>query len=141
MLLASFWLAMIVAIPGAVAWGITAVMSALLVGALVSYGSARITVHRAGEGASELRVGRARIETRHLGTVVALDADQTRRTAGRDADVRAYLLLRPFLKRSVKVTITDPADPAPYWLVSTRHPDELARALTSTAGSPADPLI
>ncbi len=35
--------------------------------------------------------------------------------------------------------ITDPADPAPYWLVGTRHPDELARALTelnesSTAG-------
>ena len=23
--------------------------------------------------------------------------------------------------------ITDPADPAPYWLVCTRHPDELAR--------------
>jgi len=29
------------------------------------------------------------------------------------------------------VEITDPADPAPYWLVATRHPEELARALTA----------
>jgi hypothetical protein len=42
--------------------------------------------------------------------------------AGRDADARAYLLLRPYLKRAVRVEITDPADPTPYWLVSTRHP-------------------
>ena len=55
-----------------------------------------------------------------------LDADATRRAAGVDADARAFLLLRPYLKRSVRVEITDPADPAPYWLVSTRHPDELA---------------
>jgi hypothetical protein len=29
------------------------------------------------------------------------------------------------------VTVTDPADPAPYWLVSTRRPAELADALAS----------
>ena len=63
----------------------------------------------------------------HLGTATALDAESTRRIAGVDADARAYLLLRPYLKRAVRVEITDPADPAPYWLVSTRHPDELGR--------------
>ena len=36
---------------------------------------------------------------------------------------------RLHLKRSVRVEITDPADPAPYWLLSTRHPDRLARAI------------
>jgi hypothetical protein len=57
--------------------------------------------------------------------------------AGPEADARAYLLLRPYLKRAVKVEITDPADPAPYWLVGTRRPDQLASALeelTRTAG-------
>jgi hypothetical protein len=49
--------------------------------------------------------------------------------AGPGADARAYLLLRPYLKRAVKVEITDPADPAPYWLLSTRHPDRLAGAI------------
>ena len=39
-------------------------------------------------------------------------------------------MLRPYLKRAVRVEITDPADPAPYWLVSSRHPEELAQVLT-----------
>ena len=52
-----------------------------------------------------------------------------------DADARAYLLLRPYLKRAVKVEITDRADPAPYWLISTRHPEELAQALVALTQS------
>lgn len=130
MLLATLWLAMVVALPGLLALGITAVLLALMVAALVSYGSARIAVVD-----GELHAGRAHIEARFLGTVEALDAEATRRTAGRDADVRAFLLLRPFLDRAVRVRIDDPADPAPYWLLSTRHPDRLAKALTSLAGS------
>ena len=60
--------------------------------------------------------------------------DVSWRAAGVDADARAYLLLRPYLKRAVKVEITDPADPAPYWLVSTRHADALVRALGQESG-------
>ena len=59
-----------------------------------------------------------------------LDAAASHRVAGVDADARAYLLLRPYVKRSVQVPVQDPADPAPYWLVSTRRPDRLAAALT-----------
>jgi hypothetical protein len=33
------------------------------------------------------------------------------------------------------VDITDPADPTPYWLVSTRHPDQLADAVTTLTRS------
>ncbi len=124
MLVASLWLAMIVAVPAALAWVVTAAALALLTLLLRAYGASRIVV---GDGV--LRVGRARIEARHLGRVEPLDADQARRAAGVEADARAYLLLRPYLKRAVKVEITDPADPAPYWLISTRHPDELAGAL------------
>nr|WP_221634143.1 DUF3093 domain-containing protein [Nocardioides luti] len=124
MLVASLWLAVIVAVPGPIAWVVTAIAFGLLALAFVSYGSARVSV---GDGV--FRAGRAHIETRHLGPAVALDAEATRRTAGQEADARAYLLLRPYLKRAVRVPITDPADPAPYWLVSSRRPDELARAL------------
>ena len=55
--------------------------------------------------------------------------------AGPEADARAFLLLRPYLKRAVRVEITDPADPAPYWLVSSRRPDELAGALHRLTGT------
>jgi len=124
MLVASLWLALIVAIPGPVAWICSGLALALLASLLVSFGSARVSV-----GDGWFRAGRARIEAAHLGEVEALDAEETRRVAGPEADARAYLLLRPYLKRAVRVEITDPADPAPYWLVCSRHPDELAAAI------------
>jgi hypothetical protein len=43
-------------------------------------------------------------------------------------------MLRPYLSRAVRVEIDDPADPAPYWLLSTRHPERLAAALTQVTG-------
>jgi hypothetical protein len=124
MLVASLWLATVVALPGVGAWIVNALALGLLALGFLSYGSARI---RVADGV--LRAGRAHIEAVHVGRVSALDAEETRLTAGRDADVRAFLLLRPYLKRAVRVEITDPADPAPYWLLSTRHPDRLAAAI------------
>ena len=132
MLVASLWLALVVALPGTLAWSISAAAMVLMVGLLLAYGSARVV---AGDG--ELHVGRARIGAEHLGPATALDADATRRTAGVDADARAHLMLRPYLKRAVRVEITDPADPTPYWLVSTRHPDRLAAAVTALTRSGA----
>ena len=124
MLVATFWLALVVAVPGVVAWSVTAVLLTLLAAGLRSFGAARVVVR---DGV--LRVGRAHIEARYVGGAEALDPEQTRRTAGVDADARAFLMLRPYLDRAVRVEITDPADPAPYWLVSTRHPERLAVAV------------
>ncbi len=133
MLVASLWLAVVVATPGEVAWVVTALAMLLMAVGLLSYGGVTVSV---ADGV--FRAGRAHIEGRHLGVVEALDADQTRRTAGREADARAYLVLRPYLKRAVKVEITDPADPTPYWLVSSRRPEDLAGALTVLAGRSVD---
>jgi hypothetical protein len=124
MFLASVLLAFLVATPAWVAFVVTGTLTALVVTVLVSYGAARISVD-----AGTFRAGRAHIAVAHVGDATPLDAGQTRRIAGMDADARAYLLLRPYLKRAVRVEITDPADPAPYWLVSTRRPEELAGAL------------
>ena len=129
MLVASLWLAVVVATPAAVAWTVTAVAMLLMGAGLFSYGGVRVSV---ADGV--FRAGRAHIGGEHLGLVEALDAEQTRRTAGQDADVRAHLVLRPYLKRAVKVEVTDPTDPAPYWLVSSRRPEDLAGALAVLAG-------
>lgn len=126
MLVASLWLAVVVALPLAAAWAISGVAMALLGSGLLWFGAARVSV---GDGV--FRAGRASIPVVHLGAATALDPDATRRVSGVEADARAYLLLRPYLKRSVRVENTDPADPAPYWLVSTRRPDQLAAALAS----------
>jgi hypothetical protein len=135
MLVATLWLAVVVALPPVAAWIITAIAMAVLALGLWAYGAARITVD-----AGSFRAGRAHIAATHLGAVTPLDPGETRRIAGVDADARAYLVLRPYLKRAVKVEITDPADPAPYWLVSTRRPEELVRALSAVTGpSQAEP--
>jgi hypothetical protein len=126
MLVATLWLAVVVAVPGITAWVVTAVALGLLFFWFWSYGGARVVV-----ADGTFRAGRAHIDAAHLGAATPLDAEETRRAAGVEADARAYLLLRPYLKRAVKVEITDPADPAPYWLVSTRHPEQLAQALAA----------
>jgi len=126
MLVASLWLAILVAAPEVLAWSVAGAALALMVALLVNFGRARV-----GIVGDELVAGRAHIPVRFVGDVVALDAGGVRRQAGVDADARAYLLLRPYLKRGVRIDITDPADPAPYWLVSCRRPDALAAALES----------
>lgn len=130
MLLASLWLAFVVAMPAWVAWSATAVLLLLTFGLFAWVGSARVAVR---DGV--LYAGPAHIPLDLLGPAEPLDAEETRRVHGVDADARAFLLTRPYLKRSVKVAVADPADRTPYWLVSTRHPHELAAAL-STGGPP-----
>ena len=126
MAVAVVWLTVVVAVPGPTAWIVTGVAMVMLAVCLFWYGDARVVVED-----GWFQAGRARIEARYVGRVAALDTEQTRLLAGRDADARAFLLLRPYLKRAVQVEIADPADPTPYWLVSSRHPDALAGALTT----------
>lgn len=127
MLVASLWLALAVATPEPLAWSVAALGVGLMLTLFLTYGSAEVAV----DGRS-VRAGRAHIGLEHVGAVTALDADGVRRQAGIDADARAYLLLRPYLKRGVRIDITDPADPAPYWLVSCRRPEALVSALEAT---------
>lgn len=132
MLVATFWLAFVVAAPAVVAWSATAVLLLIMVGLFLGYGAPRVEV-----GDGWLRAGRARIAGEFLGDAEALDAAETRRVAGPGADARAYLLLRPYLKRAVRVTVRDDRDPTPYWLVSSRDPEHLATAIRVISGSGA----
>ena len=135
MLVASLWLATIAATADTqyefVAWTVTALALVVMVAMFVAYGSARVAVE---DGV--LHAGRAHIGLEHVGDVTALDADAVRRQAGVDADARAYLLLRPYLKRGVRIDITDPADPTPYWLVSCRRPEAIVSAVRVGRGAP-----
>jgi len=134
MLLATFWLAFVVAIPGVVPWLLSGILLALMALVFSAYGAARLQVT-----GGEFHAGRARIGLEHLGRAEALDPAETRLAAGRDADARAYLLLRPYLRRAVKVEVVDPADPTPYWLVSSRRPEALVAALAGGLAPASDP--
>jgi hypothetical protein len=125
-----FWatllVAFLVAVPTLVATGIVAVLMVATAAFFRIWGSAEVAVV---DGV--FHAGRARIPVHLLADPTSLSEDEARRAVGVDADARAYLLLRPYVGRAVRVTVVDPADPTPYWVVASRHPDALASCLTA----------
>lgn len=76
-----------------------------------------------------LRAGSARIPLSLVGATTVARGDDARLARGQQLDARAHLVLRPDVAPVVRIEVTDPDDPAPYWLVSTRRPEELAAAI------------
>jgi len=90
---------------------------------------------------TEFIAGRARLPLSLVGTAAGFSGLEARDERGPRLDARAWLLIRGWIDPVVKVDVTDAADPAPYWLVSTRHPESVVAALqaaTSTAQRTAD---
>jgi hypothetical protein len=97
-----------------------------------SYGSVRIRV----VGGS-LIAGEAKIPVTALGAAEILDPDQARAWRTYKADTRAFLLLRAYIPRALRVEVTDPQDPTPYLYLSTREPERLAAALEAAKDATA----
>lgn len=76
-----------------------------------------------------LRVGNAQIEATYIGPVAAFRGEDARHEKGPGAHGLAWMNLRPWIDPVVKITVLDSDDPIPYWLVSTRRPEELISAL------------
>ncbi|MGY3339236.1 hypothetical protein ACVW0K_005335 [Streptomyces filamentosus] len=89
-----------------------------------SYGSARIRVV-----AGSLVAGEARVPVSALGAVEVLDEEEARAWRTHKADPRAFMLMRSYVPRAVRIVVTDPADPTPYLYLSTRDPEGLAAAV------------
>lgn len=79
-----------------------------------------------------LTAGHARIETALLGEAVAFDAAEATAERGTRLDARAWLLIRGWIAPVVRIPLDDPADPAPYWLVSSRRPQKMAAAINGS---------
>jgi hypothetical protein len=77
----------------------------------------------------ELLVGDNRLPLHRIGAVEVFPADRKRKVLGPYLDPAAYVLHKGWVGPVVRVRLTDPADPTPYWLFSTRHPERLAEIL------------
>jgi hypothetical protein len=73
--------------------------------------------------------GRARLPLSAIASATSFTGAEATEQRGTALDGRAWLLLRGWIPGLVRVQLDDPSDPTPYWLVSTRHPAELASAL------------
>ena len=72
-----------------------------------------------------LQAGRASIPVAQIGQIEAFDREQTREALGTGFNPGAFHSTSPWTKGSAKIEIVDPADPTPFWLVSTRRPERL----------------
>ncbi|MEU2611714.1 DUF3093 domain-containing protein [Micromonospora sp. NPDC007271] len=110
--------------PGLRSWLPFAVLIPAAVAALAWLSRVRIAVTD-----GELRVDDARLPVRYVAEVVPLDAVGRREVLGVGSDPLAFVVQRPWIGGAVQVILDDPADPTPFWVVSTRHPVELAAAI------------
>jgi hypothetical protein len=121
------------------------VLTGGLAATLVSWGRPAVVVTD-----KDLWAGAACVPLAAVGEVAALDEAQTRSLRGPRADPAAFLMTRPYLRRAVYVELAQPgaesrrprvhrpgvraglahqAAGSPYWLVGTRHPEDLATAV------------
>lgn len=77
----------------------------------------------------ELHAGAAHVPLALLREPRALTGPDLRHALGPGLDARAHVCLRGWIRSAVRVELADPQDPTPYWIVSTRRPDELVAAL------------
>jgi Protein of unknown function (DUF3093) len=78
---------------------------------------------------SLLKVANASIGREHISNVVVIPKGEGFAARGRELDPRAWIHFQGSVPTLVRVELNDPADPTPYWLFSTRKPDEIKRVL------------
>ncbi|QAY71244.1 DUF3093 domain-containing protein [Xylanimonas protaetiae] len=108
----------------------TAAWVAGVAAAVVCVGAAVLRAPLVEVAGGELRAGRAHVPAALLGDVVVLATREQRAAElGARLDARAHVVLVSSVPTAVRVALHDPADPTPYWIVSSRRPEELAAAL------------
>ena len=78
----------------------------------------------------ELRIDKAHIELKYLGKVTVLDSDAMRMLRTRDADPAAFLAIKFWASKGIKIEVIDPRDTTPYWLITSKRGEKLAALLT-----------
>jgi hypothetical protein len=112
---------------GVRAWLPFVVLIPLTLAVLFRAGRIRVAVD-----GGELRVDDAHIPLAFVTDAVPLDAAGKREVLGVGGNELAFVVQRPWVAGAVQVVIDDPADPTPYWVVSSRDPVRLAAAISGT---------
>lgn len=125
LILGLFTLSLVVAV---LAWipTLTAVLICLGFCGLVLWAGLAAGSTRIRADAAALEVGRNRIEWRWLDRVRGCDAETMAAVLHSNHQISSFLVTRPWISTGVVLRLADPADPHPAWIVSTRHPEDLA---------------
>jgi len=82
-------------------------------------------------GHARLKVGTAAIALSALGTASSIEREDQFSEKSHKLSPFAFTKFQIGIKGLVKIEVNDPADPTPYWLVSTRHPEVVVAYLNA----------
>lgn len=115
--------------PGIRAWLPYVLLFPVPVWALVWMSRHRVEVAPDADGILELRADRAHLPVTYVSRAVAVPASAKSAALGRQLDPAAFVQHRPWIGPMILLVLDDPDDPAPYWLISTRKPEQVLAAL------------
>ncbi len=110
--------------PGIRSWIGYAILVPIAIAVMINLGRTRIQVID-----DELRVGSETLALRHIGRIDIVAKADKQAALGPQLDPAAFLVHRGWVGPLIRIEVTDRADPRPYWVISTRDPEALARAL------------
>jgi hypothetical protein len=111
-------------------WATFLIAAALAAAGLFALGRVRVRV-RVEEAGLVLRVDDACLPMSAIASITPLDPEGRRDLLGPAGEPLAFVIQRPWVPGGVRIDLDDPADPTPYWYISTRRPEALADALRS----------
>lgn len=74
-----------------------------------------------------LSIGKVQIPTQYISGISAIPASNQQSEKGPKLHPAAYVRFQAGVKGLLKIELNDPADPTPYWLISSRNPELLAK--------------
>lgn len=109
--------------------GVAAVCAALTTWAFIKLSSTTIAVVDHGNGDIWLHAGEARIPANAINRSLVIPPTAKQAAMGRQLDPAAYVVHKSWIPTMAMFVVDDPEDPTPYWLVSSKEPQELVEAL------------
>ena len=74
-----------------------------------------------------LSIGKVQIPTKYIKNVTAIEKSAQQSEKGPKLHPAAYIRFQVGVKGLLKIELNDPQDPTPYWLISSRNPELVAK--------------
>ncbi len=114
-------------VPGIVTWLPLALLVPLTVAGLLWLGRIRISIDD-----TDFRIDDACLPREFIASVEPLSGTPLRDALTAQLHPLAFVIKRPWVRSAVRITVNDPQDPTPYWIVSTKRPEEIRTVLEKT---------
>lgn len=111
-------------------WGVAAgiIVAAAVVWTLLNLSSNKVLVTRE-NGEIWLRTGQAKLPADVVSRTLVIPPTAKQAAMGRQLDPAAYVVHKGWIPTMAMLVLDDPDDPTPYWLISTKEPQELLEAM------------